>query len=237
MSIPFRLILILLSLLLFVLAPIIGVRCVDGTACIPFKWDSFLISVSAAMFTIVFLTYVYQFIEEERTVKYLKDLMGALRVSKEFSDIGIESIRIRRSDFNPNDIERRLANSNNLFFMSINFAAIAYAGTKKYFRHYLDNGDSNIKLLIHPGSKYLNDIMTFRNSLPQRNRFDIRTNEKIINGLYGSDDTMYITLYSSLMKGDESPTILCKKMQQAESTLYNIYREEFDELWNNGTIV
>jgi hypothetical protein len=224
---------LILGLLLFIISPLAGDVALRG---LNFKLEGLMINTAATFVSLALLTGAYRLFGEEQTVTLLKQLVDIQKISKAISDIGLDNFTISRSNFDPKVIEADLFDSEEIFLVSRNFEVIKYKRVRDYFTQYLRKSNTFVKLIVSSNSTAIDKINDFETSLPNssRGRFLVKKSEHLSCGMYGGDNCVYITLYLSHLTGDEAPALLCKKRMGKVSTLYSVYRNEFEELWQNA---
>lgn len=191
--------------------------------------------VAATLMSISFLAVIYYLFGEEPTVKMIRDLQSMLEASKVLHELGIERFVASRSRFDVHEMHSRVGRAQEVFIVARYFHAIKYTRVQELFRSLLSRPSTSIRILLSEGSPTKEALLEFKRSLPEDSgsRLEIREVPQLACGMYGTEHEIYVTLHLSSFRGDESPSMLCSRVD--EKSLYYLFYAEYTDLWKRST--
>ena len=220
------------GILLFIASGLFNILAIKT---ITLKIDDLLLNLSATMFSIALLTFIYKMIGEEPAIKLLKDLMSMLEASKKLNQLGIKDLNGKRSEFNIAEIHSNFSVGKSAIIMSRNISAIKHARVKELFITML-NSNKRIRILIGENATQKADLKAFQNNLnsSQKKLFEVKETNHITCTMYGNDRMIYATFPLHKFSGDESPSLMCVNIENKDS-VFSIFAKEFDYVWETNS--
>ncbi len=227
----YSLLILIIGLFLFLISQLIPNAVIRG---VTLDIREILLQISATLISIGVLAGIYLLFGQEPTIALLNDLIAMQGSAKRLHDLGVAAIAASRNEFDVNQIHTCIENGQQVFIASRNFSAIKYTRVKDLFKTILANPKKSVKIIISNNSQSLSLLKEYQAKLPAnaRPRFLVKTHPMVPCGMYGTEKEVYATFNLNSASGDESPALHCIKT--GEKPLYNTFRREFEELWNNG---